>query len=128
MARENSKGREAAESKSNDFTKAPATNLPKADGSIPGNGEKFAANPFTGTGSLTAPIATSPVSSDFDPQCSLSYDSGAGNGPFATGGTLLFHTIPYKPIKTTPMKDRAPKISILKIGETFTQTVKINKE
>ena len=61
---------------------APVVSLPKGGGAIRGIGEKFAANPVTGTGSLTVPIATSPGRSGFGPQLSLTYDSGSGNGPF----------------------------------------------
>jgi hypothetical protein len=64
---------------------APAISLPKGGGAIRGIGEKFAANPVTGTGSMTVPIATSPGRAGFGPQLSLSYDSGAGNGPFGLG-------------------------------------------
>ncbi|HKL82681.1 MAG TPA: hypothetical protein VJ879_09195, partial [Desulfobacter sp.] len=39
---------------------APTINLPKGGGAIRGMGEKFAANPVTGTGSMTVPIAVSP--------------------------------------------------------------------
>ena len=39
---------------------APQISLPTGGGAIRGIGEKFAANPVTGTGSLTVPIATSP--------------------------------------------------------------------
>ena len=63
----------------------PTISLPKGGGAIRGIGEKFAANPVTGTGSMTVPIATSPGRSGFGPQLSLSYDSGAGNGPFGFG-------------------------------------------
>ena len=59
----------------------PAISLPKGGGAIRGIGEKFAANPVTGTGSMNVPIATSPSRSGFGPQLSLSYDSGSGNGP-----------------------------------------------
>jgi hypothetical protein len=45
--------------------------------------EKFSANPGTGTSSLSVPVFTSPGSSGFGPQLSLSYDSGAGNGSLA---------------------------------------------
>jgi len=38
----------------------PSITLPKGGGAIHGRGEKFAANPVTGTGSMTVPIATSP--------------------------------------------------------------------
>jgi Salmonella virulence plasmid 65kDa B protein len=63
----------------------PAIALPKGGGAIRGIGEKFAANPVTGTGSMSVPIATSPGRSGFGAQLSLSYDSGAGNGPFGFG-------------------------------------------
>ena len=35
-------------------------NLPKGGGALRGMGEKFAANPATGTGKLSIPIATGP--------------------------------------------------------------------
>jgi len=57
----------------------PSISLPKGGGAIRGIGEKFAANPVTGTGSLTVPIATSPGRGGFGPQLALAYDSGAGN-------------------------------------------------
>jgi hypothetical protein len=38
----------------------PSLSLPKGGGAIRGIGEKFAANPVTGTGSLNVPIYTSP--------------------------------------------------------------------
>ena len=61
--------------------RAPSISLPKGGGAIRGIGEKFAANPVTGTGSMSVPIATSPGRSGFGPQLSPSYyDSGTGNG------------------------------------------------
>jgi hypothetical protein len=53
-------------------TRKPSITLPKGGGAIRGIGEKFAANPVTGTGSMTVPIATSPGRSGFGPQLSLS--------------------------------------------------------
>jgi hypothetical protein len=41
-------------------TSAPRISLPKGGGAIRGIGEKFAANPVTGTGALTVPLAVSP--------------------------------------------------------------------
>ena len=38
----------------------PSVALPKGGGAIRGIGEKFAANPVTGTGSMSVPIAASP--------------------------------------------------------------------
>ena len=72
---------------------APTLTLPKGGGAIRGIGEKFAANPVTGTGSMTVPIATSPGRSGFGPELSLSYDSGSGNGAFGFGWTLALPPI-----------------------------------
>ncbi len=80
----------------------PAINLPRGGGAIRGIGEKFAANPVTGTGSMSVPIATSPGRSGFGPQLSLSYDSGAGNGPFGFGWSLSLPAITRKTDKGLP--------------------------
>jgi hypothetical protein len=81
---------------------APQLNLPKGGGAIRGIGEKFAANPVTGTGSLTVPIYTSTGRSGFGPQLSLSYDSGSGNGPFGFGWSLGLPAITRKTDKGLP--------------------------
>jgi RHS repeat-associated protein len=86
-------------------TSSPSLSLPKGGGAIRGIGEKFAANPVTGTGSLTVPIATSPGRSGFGPQLSLSYDSGAGNGPFGFGWSLSLPAITRKTDKGLPRYD-----------------------
>jgi hypothetical protein len=65
-------------------------------------GEKFAANPVTGTGSMTVPIAASPGRGGFGPQLSLSYDSGAGNGPFGLGWSLGIPAIRRKTDRGLP--------------------------
>jgi RHS repeat-associated protein len=80
----------------------PNLTLPKGGGAIRGIGEKFAANPVTGTGSMSVPIATSPGRSGFGPQLSLSYDSGAGNGPFGFGWSLSLPSITRKTDKGLP--------------------------
>src|SRR6267378_3082056 len=81
---------------------APSISLPKGGGAIRGIGEKFAANPVTGTGSMTVPIATSPGRSGFGPQLALTYDSGAGNGPFGLGWNLSLPAITRKTDKGLP--------------------------
>ncbi|HEU4855031.1 MAG TPA: SpvB/TcaC N-terminal domain-containing protein, partial [Nitrosospira sp.] len=89
--------------KSDEFTlSAPQISLPKGGGAIRGMGEKFAANPVTGTGSMTVPIATSPGRNGFGPQLSLSYDSGSGNGPFGFGWSLSLPSIIRKTDKGLP--------------------------
>src|SRR5215469_3287572 len=67
---------------------APQVSLPKGGGALHCIGEKFAANPVTGTSNMTVPIAVSPGRSGFGPQLALSYDSGSGNGPFGLGWDL----------------------------------------
>ncbi|MFL5706717.1 MAG: SpvB/TcaC N-terminal domain-containing protein [Ktedonobacteraceae bacterium] len=81
---------------------SPTIALPKGGGAIRGIGEKFAANPVTGTGSLSVPIAISPGRSGFGPQLSLSYDSGSGNGPFGFGWSLSLPSITRKTEKGLP--------------------------
>ncbi len=84
------------------LVKAPAPELPKGGGAIRGIGEKFSANTFTGTGSLTVPIAVTPGRSGFHPGLSLTYDSGGGNGPFGLGWRLSVPQISRKTEKRIP--------------------------
>jgi RHS repeat-associated protein len=94
---------DAANQQEKNFMVSPPTiNLPKGGGAIRGIGEKFAANPVTGTGSMTVPIATSPGRSGFGPQLNLSYDSGSGNGPFGFGWSLSLPSITRKTDKGLP--------------------------
>src|SRR6185369_10750399 len=92
----------SAEPSSSNLVQAPAISLSKGGGAIRGIGEKFAANPVTGTGSASVPIATTPGRSGFGPQLALSYDSGAGNGPFGLGWTLSLPAITRKTDKGLP--------------------------
>src|SRR5436305_12726406 len=78
---------------------APTLSLPKGGGAIRGIGEKFAANPVTGTGSMSVPIATSPGRSGFGSQLSLSYDSVSWNCPFGVGCSLFLPSIARKSYK-----------------------------
>lgn len=80
----------------------PSVALPKGGGAIRGIGEKFGANPVNGTGSMTIPIFASPGRQDFGPKLALSYDSGAGNGPFGFGWTLDLPNITRKTDKGLP--------------------------
>src|SRR5258708_5603818 len=81
---------------------APSISLPKGGGAIRGMGEKFAANPVTGTGAMSVPLATSSGRSGFGPKLSLSYDSGSGNGPFGFGWSLSVPAITRKTDKGLP--------------------------
>ena len=99
--RENTVNQGAQGNSSSPFA-APSISLPKGGGAIRGIGEKFAANPVTGAGSMTVPIAVSPGRSGFGPQLALSYDSGAGNGPFGLGWNLSLPAITRKTDKGLP--------------------------
>ena len=67
----------------------PSVSLPKGGGAIRDIGEKFTVSAATGTASLAIPVATSPGRAGFGPSLSLSYDSGAGNGPFGLGWKIV---------------------------------------
>ncbi|MFI5776076.1 SpvB/TcaC N-terminal domain-containing protein [Nocardia sp. NPDC051570] len=84
------------------FTVPPAITLPKGGGAIRGIGEKFTADPVTGTASMTVPLATSSGRGGFGPQLSLSYDSGAGNGPFGFSWGLSLPAVTRKTDKGLP--------------------------
>ena len=90
----------------------PSIALPKGGGAIRGIGEKFAANPVTGTGSMTVPISTSPGRSGFGPQLSLSYDSGSGNAPFGFGWSLSLPAITRKTDKGLPQYNDAEESDV----------------
>jgi RHS repeat-associated protein len=81
---------------------APSITLSKGGGAIRGIGEKFQANPATGTGKLTIPLPLSPGRSGFGPELSLSYDSGLGNHVFGIGWSLSMPSITRKTDKGIP--------------------------
>ncbi|HEX2189995.1 MAG TPA: SpvB/TcaC N-terminal domain-containing protein [Longimicrobiaceae bacterium] len=66
----------------------PSISLPRGGGAVRGIDEKFAVNAATGTASLRVPLAVTAGRSGFGPELALSYDSGAGNGPFGLGWSL----------------------------------------
>jgi Salmonella virulence plasmid 65kDa B protein len=75
---------------------APVISLPKGGCALKGIGEKFAANPVTGTGGLTVPVYASAGRSGFGPQLALSYDSGSANTAFGFGWNLSLPSITRK--------------------------------
>jgi RHS repeat-associated protein len=107
---------------------APAITLPKGGGAVRGIGEKFAANPVTGTGSMSVPISTSPGRTGFGPQLSLSYDSGAGNGAFGLGWNLSLPSITRKTDKGLPKYQDADEsdVFILSGAEDLVPLLKLD--
>lgn len=81
---------------------AHAIALPEGGGAVQGIGEKFQANPFTGTANFSVPIYTSTGRSDFGPKLELQYSSGNGNGIFGHGWGFSFPKISRKTAKGIP--------------------------
>ena len=93
----------------------PSISVPKGGGAIRGIGEKFGANPATGTASMTLPIFVS--ASIFSPALGLSYDSGAGNGPFGLGWTLSVPFIVRKTDKGLPKYQDAEETDVFILSD-----------
>lgn len=93
----------------------PVIGLPRGGGAIRALDEKLAANPTTGTASLTVPIAVSPGRAGFGPELSLSSDSSAGSGPFGFGWALSLPEISRKTTKGLPayMDAEEPDVYLL---------------
>ena len=94
-------GQAGSETKLSPFT-PPQISLPKGGGAIRGIDEKFAANPVTGTGSLSVALALSPGRSGFGPKLAVEYDSGSGNGVFGFGWKLSLPSITRRTDKGLP--------------------------
>ncbi len=101
---EGARGAASASSGSAPFS-PPHVTLPKGGGALRGIGEKFSANPVTGTGSIVVPIALSRARSGFGPDLALSYDSGSGNGPFGLGWHLALPAITRRTDRGLPRYD-----------------------
>jgi hypothetical protein len=96
---------------------APSVSLPKGGGAIKGIGEKFGVNPVNGTGTLSVPVFTTPGRPKFSPNLSLSYDSGAGNGPFGFGWHLSVPNITRKTDKGLPRYFDAQESDVFILSE-----------
>jgi RHS repeat-associated protein len=90
----------------------PSITLPKGGGAIRGIGEKFTANPVTGTGSFTVPISASAGRSGFGPTLTLNYDSGQGNGLFGLGWSLQSPAITRRTDKMLPLYQDADESDV----------------
>jgi RHS repeat-associated protein len=90
----------------------PAVSLPKGGGAVRGIGEKFSANPVTGTGSLTIPLPVTPGRSGFGPSLALRYDSGAAHGSFGMGWSLGLPSVTRKTDKGLPTYNDAAESDV----------------
>ena len=80
----------------------PSVTLPKGGGAIRGLDEKLTVDAATGTCTTAVRVPFSPGRSGFTPPLRLSYDSGAGNGPFGLGWSLGVPEIKRKTDKGLP--------------------------
>jgi hypothetical protein len=93
--------------------------VPKGGGALHGIGEKFSPDLFTGTGNFTVPIALPSGRNGFQPQLSLSYSTGSGNGPFGLGWGLSVPGVSRKTSKGVPRYDDAQDTFILSGAGSF---------
>src|SRR5579871_6223849 len=80
----------------------PSISVPKGGGAIHDMGEKFSVNAATGTGGMSIPILTTHARNKMQPDLSLSYSSGLGNGEFGLGWRLSETSITRKTDKGLP--------------------------
>lgn len=76
--------------------------LPQGGGALKGIGEKFSPDLHTGTGNFTIPIALPPGRNGFQPELSLVYSTGNGNGLFGLGWNLSVPGVTRKTSKGIP--------------------------
>lgn len=95
----------------------PVISLPKGGGALKGIGETFSPDLHTGTGNFTIPIALPPGRNGFQPQLSLVYSTGNGNGPFGLGWNLSVPGVSRKTAKGIPRYDDASDVFVLSGAE-----------
>jgi RHS repeat-associated protein len=91
--------------------------LPQGGGALHGIGEKFAPDLHTGTGNFTVPIALPSGRNGFQPQLSLVYSTGNGNGPFGLGWGLSIPGVSRKTSRGVPVYDDGKDTFILSGAE-----------
>src|SRR6266571_8215102 len=86
-------------------TSAGSISLPQGGGALQGIGETFSPDLFTGTGNFTVPITLPAGRNGFQPQLSLVYSTGNGNGPFGIGWSLSLPGVSRKTAQGVPRYD-----------------------
>ncbi|MEN9577626.1 MAG: hypothetical protein RJA70_635, partial [Pseudomonadota bacterium] len=81
--------------------------MPSGPGSIEGLGEAFEANSNTGQSSYAIQVELPPAVAGFAPEVTLSYSSGAGNGPLGVGWSLGGPSIQRGTDRRLPSYDEA---------------------
>ena len=91
--------------------------LPQGGGALHGIGETFSPNLQSGTGNFTVPISLPAGRNGFQPDLSLVYSTGNGNGPFGAGWGLSIPGVMRKTAKGLPKYDDETDIFVLSGAE-----------
>src|SRR5829696_5756580 len=91
--------------------------LPKGGGALQGIGEKFSPDLHTGTGNFTIPITLPPGRNSFQPELSLVYSTGNGNGPFGLGWSLSIPGVSRQTSRGIPIYDDSEDTFVLSGAE-----------
>lgn len=83
-------------------TSSQIISLPQGGGALKGMGETFAPDLHSGTGHFTVPIALPAGRNGFQPQLSLTYSTGNGNGIFGFGWGLSLPGVARKTSQGIP--------------------------
>ena len=106
-----------AKSPSN-LIRVPQISLPKGGGAIKSIDEKFQVNGANCTSSFSIPVPLSLSRNNFMLSLALSYNSGAGNGPFGIGWSLKALSIQRKTYKKLPeYQDASDSDTFIFLGE-----------
>ena len=96
---------------------AATISVPKGGGALSGMGETFQPDLHTGTGNLSVPITLPPGRRGLAPSLSLSYSTGAGNGPFGLGWSLAVPQVTRRTDKGIPRYDDGSDTFVLSGAE-----------
>lgn len=83
-------------------TSSSIISLPQGGGALHGLGETFSPDLHTGTGNFTVPLALPTGRNGFQPELSLVYSTGNGNGTFGLGWSLSIPGVMRKTAKGLP--------------------------
>src|SRR5215469_18642917 len=92
----------------------PTVNLPKGGGAVTGMGESFQASAFTGFAELSINAEVTPCR-DFEPELSIDYSTGNGNGPFGLGFELSLPSITRRTDLGVPCYDETDRFVLLSL-------------
>lgn len=112
---------------SSTFDKISQTQItqPKGGGTIHGIGDSFKADSFSGTGSFNIQLPLTP-GRGFDPDLSVEYNSGFGNGTFGLGFSLNLPKVSVRTDKGIPKYDRN-QLFVLPSGEEAVKKISTEK-